>query len=260
MQSHSLALVAVALLLAVWTLVAGWAVLAARARMARAQGAQQLARKLARMVEEAPALPLLVRADGRIEGASRLAGWLGRDALPDYLTELEDVLDAQALGALTQAVRHTQKTGAPLAMALVPRGGARTLSVRGGLADPQVAPADAALLWVFDATDSESRVRALEAESAQAHADFSGLAGLIEAAPLPMWFRDAAMRLRLVNSAYVRAVGAASAVDVVEQGIELVEAGEGRPRPKWPPMCLPADARSNGWCRPRSTASAARCG
>ncbi|MDK4804983.1 MAG: PAS-domain containing protein [Novosphingobium aromaticivorans] len=227
MQSHSLALVAVALLLAVWTLVAGWAVLAARARMARAQGAQQLARKLARMVEEAPALPLLVRADGRIEGASRLAGWLGRDALPDYLTELEDVLDAQTLGALTQAVRHTQKTGAPLAMALVPRGGARTLVLRGGLADPQVAPADAALLWVFDATDSESRVRALEAESAQAHADFSGLAGLIEAAPLPMWFRDAAMRLRLVNSAYVRAVGAASAVDVVEQGIELVEAGEG---------------------------------
>lgn len=227
MQSHSLALVAVALLLAVWTLVAGWAVLAARARMARAQGAQQLARKLARMVEEAPALPLLVRADGRIEGASRLAGWLGRDAMPDYLTELEDVLDAQTLGALTQAVRHTQKTGAPLAMALVPRGGARTLVLRGGLADPQVAPADAALLWVFDATDSESRVRALEAESAQAHADFSGLAGLIEAAPLPMWFRDAAMRLRLVNSAYVRAVGAASAVDVVEQGIELVEAGEG---------------------------------
>lgn len=227
MQSHSLALVAVALLLAVWTLVAGWAVLAARARMARAQGAQQLARKLARMVEEAPALPLLVRADGRIEGASRLAGWLGRDALPDYLTELEDVLDAQTLGALTQAVRHTQKTGAPLAMALAPRGGTRTLVLRGGLADPQVAPADAALLWVFDATDSESRVRALEAESAQAHADFSGLAGLIEAAPLPMWFRDAAMRLRLVNSAYVRAVGAASAVDVVEQGIELVEAGEG---------------------------------
>jgi hypothetical protein len=79
--------------------------------MARAQGAQQLARKLARMVEEAPALPLLVRADGRIEGASRLAGWLGRDAMPDYLTELEDVLDAQTLGALTRPCATPRRPG-----------------------------------------------------------------------------------------------------------------------------------------------------
>jgi signal transduction histidine kinase len=50
---------------------------------------------------------------------------------------------------------------------------------------------------------------------------------LIEAAPLPMWFRDAAMRLRLVNTAYVRAVGAASAAEVVDRGIELVEPMEG---------------------------------
>jgi hypothetical protein len=75
MQSHSLALVAVALLLAGWTLAAGWAVLAARARGPGA-GAQRLARKLTRMVDEAPALPLLVRADGRIEAPRGWpAGW-----------------------------------------------------------------------------------------------------------------------------------------------------------------------------------------
>lgn len=235
MLSHSPAAVAVtvavALLLAGWTLAAGWAVLAARARMRRAEHAERLARKLTRMVDEAPALPLLVRADGRIEGASRLAGWMGLDAMPGYLTELDGGegrgLDAESLAALADAVRHTQKTGAPLALSLVPRGGVTALAVRGSLADPQIAPGDAALLWFFDATDSVAEIRALRAEAEQAHADFSGLAGLIEAAPLPMWFRDAAMRLRLVNTAYVRAVGAASAASVVENGIELVEPVDG---------------------------------
>ena len=34
------------------------------------------------------AIPLLVRADGRIEAPERLAGWLGLDHLPGYLTDL----------------------------------------------------------------------------------------------------------------------------------------------------------------------------
>jgi hypothetical protein len=126
--------VAVALLLAGWTLAAGWAVLAARARVRRAEAAERLARKLTRMVDEAPALPLLVRADGRIEGASRLAGWLGLDAMPGYLTELDGGgrgLDAETLASLAEAVRHTQKTGAPLSLSLVPRGGVTALAVRG---------------------------------------------------------------------------------------------------------------------------------
>jgi hypothetical protein len=51
---------------------------------------------------------------------------------------------------------------------------------------------------------------------------------LIEAAPLPMWFRGPDMELRLVNSAYVRRrCGAKSADDVVTQGIELVEPADG---------------------------------
>jgi hypothetical protein len=146
-----------------------------RARVRRAEAAERLARKLTRMVDEAPALPLLVRADGRIEGASRLAGWLGLDAMPGYLTELDGGgrgLDAETLASLAEAVRHTQKTGAPLSLSLVPRGGVTALAVRGSLADPQIAPGGAALLWFFDASDSVAEIRALRAEAAQAHADF----------------------------------------------------------------------------------------
>ena len=224
------ALVLIALVLAAWTLAAAWAVLSARGRLARADASQRLARRLSRMIEEAPALPLLVRADGRIEGPSRLAGWIGLDAMPGYLSELdagEKGLDEVQLSQLSDAVRKAQKTGAPFELALTPRGGRRSLGARGHLADPQVSPGGAALVWFFDFTESVAELRRLRGEAASARADFAALAGLIEAAPLPMWFRGPDMTLRLVNSAYVKAVGAGSAADVVSAGTELIEPVEG---------------------------------
>ena len=224
------ALVLIALLLAAWTLAAAWAVLSARGRVRRAEAAQRLSRRLSRMVDEAPALPLLVRADGRIEGPSRLAGWLGLDAMPGFLSELDAHdrgLDEVQLSQLSDAVRSTQKTGAPFRLVLRPRGGETSLVAKGALADPQVSPGGAALVWFFDFSDSETELRKLRGEASEARADFAGLAGLIEAAPLPMWFRGPDMALRLVNSAYVRAVGARTADDVVAGGIELVEPNDG---------------------------------
>lgn len=224
------ALVLIGLLVAAWTAVAGIFVFAASARLRRAEASQRLARRLSRMIDEAPALPLLVRADGRIEGPRRLAGWLGLDSVPGYLTELDSGnrgLDEVQLARLGDAVRRAQKTGAPFRLALTPRGGQKSLQARGHLADPQVSPGGAALVWFFDFSDSEQELRKLRAETATARADFAGLSGLIEAAPLPMWFRDGAMKLRLVNSAYVKAVGANNADDVVSMGTELVEPVDG---------------------------------
>ena len=63
------------------------------------------------------------------------------------------------------------------------------------------------------------------------------LAGLVEAAPFPMWHRTPDLRLSLVNSAYVRAVDAQDARDVITQGIELVESVGGVP-----PEAAAADA------------------
>lgn len=227
---NQIVLVLIGLLVAAWTLAAGYAVLWARARVRRAEAHQRLSRRLSRMVDESPALPLLVRADGRIEGPTRLAGWLGLDAMPGYLSELDSGdhgLDEIQLSQLSDAVRRAQKTGTPFRLALTPRGGTRSLAARGHLADPQVSPGGAALVWFFDFSDSETELRKLRADTAQAKADFAGLSGLIEAAPLPMWFRDASMNLRLVNSAYVKAVGARSSDDVVKGGLELVEPVDG---------------------------------
>ncbi len=224
------ALVLIGLLLAAWTLAAGWVIVSARGKARRLESGQRHARRLGRMVDESPALPLLVRADGKIEAPARLAAWLGLDAVPQYLTELDNKdrgLTAEQLAELTEAVRRTQKTAAPFRMVATPRGSKRSLALRGHLADPQVSPGGAALVWVFDFSDSESELVKLRTEASRARSDFSALVGLIEAAPMPMWFRGPDGTMRLVNTAYVLAVGGESAEAVVEAGTELVESVDG---------------------------------
>ncbi|MCP5386751.1 MAG: PAS-domain containing protein [Novosphingobium sp.] len=223
------------LLLAGWTVAAAWAIVAARHRERRAEAGQRQARRLARMVDESPALPLLVRADGKIEAPQRLANWLGLDAVPQFLTELDGGridgggggLTAEQLEELSQAVRRCQRTANPFRLVVTPRGSKRSLALRGHLADPQVSPGGAALVWVFDFSDSESELVQLRSDAARARSDFAALVGLIEAAPMPMWFRGPEGELRLVNHAYVSAVGGEDARQVVADGIELIESVDG---------------------------------
>ncbi|MDE2436969.1 MAG: PAS-domain containing protein [Sphingomonadales bacterium] len=229
------ALVLIGLLVAAWTLAAGWTILAARQRQKRAEASQRHARRLGRMVDESPALPLLVRVDGKIEAPQRLANWLGLDKVPQFLTELDGGridgggggLTAEKLAELTEAVRRTQRTAAPFRMVATPRGSSRSLAFRGHLADPQVSPGGAALVWVFDFSDSESELVQLRDETARARSDFAALVGLIEAAPMPMWFRGPEGDLQLVNQAYVSAVAGKDARQVADAGIELVEVVDG---------------------------------
>ena len=230
MEMTPTTLVMLGLLLAAWTIGAAWLVLSARKRERAARNAQANVRRLSRMIEVAPAIPLLVKSDGKIEGPERLAAWLGLDNLPEFLSELDNgkagIKDAD-LTQLRDAVRRTQKTAAPFAMTVRPRGSNKCLSLRGSIADPALASGGAALVWWFDFTDSQSELESLRSETDRARQDFSALIGLIEAAPMPMWFRGSDMRLRLVNSAYVSAVGAKRASEVVEKQIELIEPVDG---------------------------------
>ncbi len=229
------ALVLLGLLLAGWTVAALWAIATARARQRKAEAGQRHAKRLARMVDESPALPLLVRADGKIEAPQRLANWLGLEKVPQFLTELDGGridgegggLTTEQLAELTEAVRRCQRTAAPFRMVATPRGSKRSLALRGHLADPQISPGGAALVWVFDFSDSESELVQLRDDAARARSDFAALVGLIEAAPMPMWFRGPDGALRLVNQAYVDAVAGKDARQVAEDGIELVESVDG---------------------------------
>ncbi len=233
MESSSALPALFGLLLALWTAGAVWVMLRASGREQKSLASRKLALRLSRLIEEGPAIPLLVRADGRIEAPDRLARWIGLDKVPDYLSELSGAdgrgLTEQQIDDLTRNVRRTQRTARPFRMAVpVAPGSGKSLAMHGSLADPAVSPGGAALVWVFDFSDSEAELAQLREEAARAREDFGALVGLIEAAPMPMWFRGADMLLRLVNKAYVSAVGAESADQVVADQIELVETVNGR--------------------------------
>ena len=203
MEVSPTALVLLGLLLAGWTSAAAWLALAARQRARQATAARSTARRLTRMIEDSPAVPMLVKADGKIEAPERIASWLGLEHMPGYLSELggeEEGLYASELAELTEAVRKTQKTASAFRMVLTPIGSGRSLAVRGQLADAAISPTGAALLWWFDFSESQGELTRLRAETMRAQGDFAALVGLIEAAPIPMWFRGPDMKLRLVNS------------------------------------------------------------
>ena len=230
MELGPTALVLLGLLLAAWTAGAVWLAISAQKRARQAKAARLSARRLNRLIDNAPAIPMLVKADGRIEGPDRLASWLGLQRLPGYLTELaapDAGLTEPDLEQLRDAVKRTQKTASAFRMVVNPRGSGKNLALRGQLADPIIAAGGAALVWWFDFSESQAELTRLRSETTRAKSDFGALVGLIEAAPVPMWFRGPDLQLRLVNSAYVRAVEAENAARVVREQIELVETRDG---------------------------------
>ena len=206
----------------VWILWSGF-----RLRRTAAFSTDQ-ADRLASLLESAPALPLMVKNDGRIEAPERLADWLGLPKVPNFLSDLTSAtagLTDDDATALVRDVSSVQKTGRSFSRALRAQGSSRTLLVRGAPATTRLANSGAVILWWFDATESQAEIGRLGAETARLGLAFNRLSGLIEASPVPMWHRSADMKLALVNNAYVRAVEAKDAEDVIARGVELVDAG-----------------------------------
>ncbi len=224
-DSTTLALVGI--LAALWFAAAGWAIVRGLSMQRRAAFAERRAHQLAAMVEVGPARPLIVRADGRIEGGGDCAAFFGLDALPPTLDGLvhsgsEGPVDADG-AKLIDETQAAQRTGKAFSLTVQDRSGMRTLKVRGGPLPPAFGQGGSALLWIADASADEARVRKLARQRSDAVAAFDAISALIEAAPFPMWFRDTTLSLALVNRAYVDAAEAGDAQDVVTRQIELVE-------------------------------------
>lgn len=218
------------LILAAWLGAAAWAIWTGLAMKNKAETVLRQSGRLGRLLETSPALPLLVRSDGKLEASQRLMHWLGFDHLPAHISELHEPsrgMVREDLDALMQDVNLAQKTGSSFVRAIKVGGSDKALLIRGGLADQKIAPNGSALLWVFDATDSEGQIAKLRDENEAARAAFDALSALIEAAPVPMWHRSPDLRLTLVNSAYVAAVDADNGEQVIAGGIELVETIDG---------------------------------
>lgn len=223
----TLTLPLIGLFAALWMAGAAWAIWRGMDMQARARKSLKATSRLTRLVDGAPAIPVIIRADGRLDAAERFGRWLGLNEQPRALADLYGGpghgLSEEALKALIADVRHAQKGGGSFKRALDIQGSNKQLMAIGGLADGELYPNGAALVWFFDASDSEARIAAAEAARREAEAAFAALSGLIEAAPFPMWHRAPDLRLSLVNRAYVDAVGAESAAAVIAGGVELIE-------------------------------------
>ena len=221
------AAVILGIVLAAWLGAAVWA-LSTGQRMRR-EGTQVQGKydRLSSLLASAPAAPIIIHADGRVEAADRLAKWLGKDRVPAFVSELtapDGGLEPDDASALSQEIAAAQRAGRSFALAVRGEGSSRLLLVRGAPAGPVLAESGGVVLWIFDATDSQSEIQALTSKVEQLREALEALAGLVEAAPFPMWHRTPDMRLSLVNAAYVRSVDGANAADVIAQGTELVEA------------------------------------
>lgn len=233
-QVSATVMVVAGALMALWLAAAVYVLLIGLKLKRRGHHQREQADRLAALLQSAPAVPMLIRPDGRIEAPARLAGWLGLPAVPAYLSMLVEeggCFDTVDSAALSDDILSAQRGAKSFSRAIIVRGSSRCLLVKGAPAGPDLANPGAAILWLFDATESQSRISALEREGALLHDALEALSGLIEAAPLPMWHRSADLKLSLVNSAYVRAVEAQSAADVIGQQIELFETIDGLPPP-----------------------------
>ena len=227
------AMVLVGAVLAMLVVAAGWALyIGLRARSGSADLAAGNARFKA-LLASAPMQALVVRGDGRLEMPDRLAHWLGLSPPPRYLAELSGSdagLSPDDLAALTEDVAAAQKAGRGFSRSVRTTGSSRTLVLRGQRASAELMAPGGVVIWVFDATDSEAAIARLDGEVARVGDAFAALTHLLQAAPMPMWYRDPDLRLTMVNSAYIDAVDGANEADVIDRGVELVDgAGSGGP-------------------------------
>lgn len=199
--------------------------IAAMRQMAAARATMRSARFVRELLDAGPSRAVLVHADGSVELDEALARDIGVAPQLPSLQALADVqggIDADDAERLAALVRPAVLTGERIDLAVRLKGSARMLDVRGGAA-PQSFGTGAALLWVSDSSHAAAERGEIAARLSGTEQALGALTQLIEAAPFPMWVRDGGSRLALVNHAFVTAVEAADANEVVERGIELVE-------------------------------------
>src|SRR3546814_16431708 len=112
-------------LAALWLLAGLWATLRGIAMQRRSAFVAGQAERLASLVEASPQLPVIVRADWRIEASERLGRWLGLERGPRNFDELRGLgsgLHPPAHDALPQDILRAQPRANTLVLSLHPDG------------------------------------------------------------------------------------------------------------------------------------------
>ncbi|NML04684.1 PAS domain-containing sensor histidine kinase [Sphingomonas sp. G-3-2-10] len=216
--------------LAFLVVAATWALAAGLRARSGARAMQDANSRLQALAKGSPAQAMVIRSDGRVELSRKLSDWLGKADLPIDLSEVSEALVPEDAAALNAQVTAAQKAARPFSLSVRAKGSERALLVIGDRAADAVRAPGGTVLWFLDTTESQDEISRLQRDSGRLRNAFDALTSLIEAAPMPMWYRGPDLRLLMVNTAYVRAVEGEDAEDTVERGLELVEgAGLGGP-------------------------------
>ncbi|MCY7339383.1 MAG: PAS-domain containing protein [Sphingomonas bacterium] len=216
---------AIIVVASLWLAIAAALSLLAGRRIRRAAGVVGAAQQMRSLLEAAPARPLLVRPDGTIDIDHILLRDLGIEDQPTTLDQLagEDRgLVAADLMVLKSDLAAASLGARPLRRMVRLAASNRVVEIRGAPAPPPQ-PQGTMLLWLFDISDAEAERANLSRRLGQTEGALDALTNLIEAAPFPMWYRGPDLSLGLVNSAFVLAVEARDAAEVIARGSELVD-------------------------------------
>ena len=225
--AHGLAIVAVIL----WVAIALGVTLVAIRRASAGGRALDEAHTVADLLAGSPAAPMLVYENGAVDADPRVAEWVGLAETPTRLTDFAAVLDTGDAAALADAVTAVRTVGRTVSLQLALAGTDRWVELRGAPYSVAGRSLDAVLLWLLDVTAPQQQAGRLRAQLERLGRAIDGLSALIEAAPFPIWQRTPDLHLALVNGAYVRALEADSAEQVVTQGMELLDGSrDGHPQ------------------------------
>ena len=200
------------------------AIMSAR-RLRRANAIIETSRSLATLLDATPSRPVVVRPAGSVEADGRLLRELGVHGRLDGLQGLvgdESGLSRDDVEALLTDVEAAAQSGGQVQRLIRVAGSDRVFEVRGSPA-PAPEPAGTMLLWFSDTSGSEAERSKLALRLRQTEGALDALTHLIESAPFPMWYRGPDLRLGLVNGAFVEAVEARDAADVIARSSELVD-------------------------------------
>ena len=216
----------VLLIAGLWLAIAAALLVLAGRRMREANSVVAAATSMASLLEVAPSRPVLVRPDGSIEADERLLRELSVGSpvrnWADLSNEANGLLEDD-VSDLRNAVQAAALSGTPIERQVRSVGSNRIFEVRGGPAPPPE-PAGTILLWFSDTSSAEAERSKLALRIRQTEAALDSLTHLIEAAPFPMWYRGPDLQLGLVNRAFVEAVEARDAADVISRSTELIDA------------------------------------
>jgi signal transduction histidine kinase len=227
-----------AALVALWLVLAVWALARAAQDRKDKRSAESWGLRLRGLLDSTPLSYLVIEPSGNVHSSDQLRRWLSlsgsirslQDLAPQVATNGEDTgsgLSGPDFDAMMAAIAALKTAGQSFTLLLHTENGGQILEAQGRLLSEEalhtpVNQQPAICLWFADVTQSRGTSEKLSAERHLLANALDATSGLVELAPFPIWQRDDTLVLRQVNNAYVEAVEAKHAGQVIDQQIELI--------------------------------------